>query len=519
MILLLPVLLLLAGAALVGAFRRASSFSLWLMVLGSVFLGWLALLLGSGGRAGTLDVSVWRPERLFSAELVLQLGSAQWEVLYAAATLLIVLVLTAPARDGEERPSEWALFLVYSSLSLLAMMAGNLLTLSLLLIVLDITCFVFVLQRTGEGPGGQQAIVKLGVESVGVLLLLTAGLIGTLERGEGHFAGGETAALALMLALGVGLRIELEPLPLGLPPDSASRRSIGALMRLMPPAILLVQLGLQWPAGFVAAYQGWLIALGAVAAGSAGLAWAFAVRALDARAALVACAAGLGLLASGGVSQGLNAAMSAVAVLLLLAGGLASVAEVHTPFHRIWPAALAIASLGFPLTPAGAVLRPLGEGEANWLLGIAIGLGLGLLAAGLGQMTAIQETPWRRAEGYSRLLYGVGLALCPVAAVGFGLRQGLEISVPALLGLGASLVSASLAILVRRMRPEAGLLRARRFVGWLDASPLVRALWSLYGGLLAMARGVGTTLEGEGAFLWVMALVAFVAALLAGNSG
>ena len=81
MILVLPVLLLLAGAALIGLFRRTSGFYLWSITLASAFLAWLSLLLSSNWQAGLLEVSVWRPEALFSAELVLGLGRTQWDVL------------------------------------------------------------------------------------------------------------------------------------------------------------------------------------------------------------------------------------------------------------------------------------------------------------------------------------------------------------------------------------------------------------------------------------------------------
>jgi hypothetical protein len=515
LVLVLPVLLLLAGASLIGLFRRASGFYLWAITLASAFLAWLSLLLSSNGQAGLLDVSVWRPEPLFSAELVLRLGATQWDVLYAAMTLLMALVLTAPARDGGERAADWALFLVYASLSLLAMMAGNLLTLSLLLIVLDISAFVYVLRSTPAARGGQQAILKLGVESIGVLLLLTAGLIATLERGGGRLTAREATGLDLMLALGVVMRIGLIPLPLGLSPQAAARRGVGALMRLMPPAILMVQLGMQWPDGAAGSLRGWLILVGGMAALTAGVAWAFSPAALAARAQLVACAAGLALIAGGSASE-IAPMLSALAVLLMLAGGMASVAEVHTPFHRLWPALLAVTCLGLPFTPSGVLLRDLPSGGGALVLGGVVGVGLGLLSAGVAVISLLPETPWKRAEGYSRLLFGVGLALFCVAAIGYGLRQGIELSAAMGIGFGASLVTVALVVVIRRRRLEAGIRRAERIVGWLDASPLVRGAWRLYQEALGIAGGVGYALEGEGAFLWVMALAAMAAAMLAG---
>jgi hypothetical protein len=378
LILILPLLVLLAGAATIGLFRRTTSFNLWVIALATVFFGWLCLLLSSNGQAGPLNISVWRPEPLFSAELVLGLGRAQWGVAYAAMTLLMALVLTAPARDGGERAADWAILLVYAALSLLAMMAGNLLTLSLLLIVLDIGAFVYVLRRADTARGGQQAILKLGVESIGVLLLLTAGLVATLERGEGGLTTREAMSLDLLLALGVVLRIGLIPLPLGLPAQAAARRGIGALLRLMPPAILMVQIGMQWPEGAAESLRGWLTLIGGIAALTAGIAWAFAPAALGARAQLVACAAGLALVASGSMAA-IAPAVSAIAVLMMLAGGMASVAEVHTPFHRLWPAVLGVTCLGLPLTPGGALLQQLPADGSRWILSGVVGLGLGLL--------------------------------------------------------------------------------------------------------------------------------------------
>ena len=518
MILVLPVLLLLAGAAMIGLLRRTSGFYLWVVALASIFLGWLSLLLNSGGQAGPIDLSVWRPEPLFSAELVLGLGTTQWSVVYAAMTLLMALVLTAPARDGKEHATDWAILLVYGAFSLLAMMAGNLLTLSLLLIMLDVGAFVFILPRAQADRSGQQAILKLGVESVGVLLLLTAGLVATLGQGGRDVSLREARAIDLVFALGVILRIGIAPLPLGLPAASAPRRGIGALMRLLPPAIIMLQVGNQWPAGVAAPLQGWIVVIGAITALAAGVAWAFKLVPLEARAQLVACAAGLALVAT---STGANTAqgMSAIAVLMMFAGGMASVAEVHTPFHRIWPAMLAVTCLGLPLTPAGSFLRGFPTGGSGLLVAGVAGIGLGLLAAGVGLMTLMAGTPWMRSEGYSRLLFGVGLALFPIAAVGYGLRLGFDVSVTGAIGLGASLATAAIVIVVRRRRLEAGIRRVERIVGWLDAEPLLRGALRLYRDVLGIAGGVGYAIEGEGTFLWVMALAAVAAALLAGMSG
>lgn len=515
MVLVLPALLLFAGAALIGLFRRASGFALWAIALGSVFLGWLALLLSSSGQAGPLDISVWRPEPLFSAELVLRLSRPQWDVVYAAMTLLMALILTAPARDAQDGAADWAILLVYGSLSLLAVMAGNLLTLSLLLIVLDIGAFIYIFRRTDADRGGQQAILKLGVESIGVLFLLTAGLVATLQRGGGQLTAREAMALDVMLALGIGLRIGLIPLPLGLPAQAAERRGIGALMRLMPAAILMVQIGVQWPNGAAESLRGWLILAGGLAAVGGGVSWAFAPEALGARAQMVACTAGLALVA-GATSPETAFVMSATAVLLLFAGGMASVAEVHTPFHRVWPPLLAAVCLGLPLTPSGVLLLGLPWSAGGVVLSAAVGVGLGLLASGVALITLLPETPWRRAEGYARLLFGFGLALLSVAAIGYGLRQGLDVSAAQGIGLAASIATIAAVVLIRRRRLQAGVRRAERIVGWLDFAPLIRGVWRVYRGVLGLAGGVGYALEGEGAFLWVLALVALVAALLAG---
>ena len=518
MILLLPVLLLLAGIVLLGLFRRSSGFYLWLIALGCVFVAWLSLLLSSGGQAEPLDLSAWRPEPLFSAELVLRLGKTTWEAVYGGMALLMSIVLTAPARDGGERATDWAILLAYGSIGLLAMMAGNLLTLSLLLIVLDIGTLVFVLRRTDTAAGGQQAVLRLGVESIGVLFLLTAGLVSTLGRGGGELTEREAAALSVMLGLGAILRLGVIPLPMGMPGNAPFRRSIGALMRMLPPAILIVQLGPLWSGGGPAGFQIGLMVIGATTLITAGVAWAFASDALDGRAYFVACVAGLTLIL-GWAAPGASAPMSALAVLLLLGGGLASVAELHTPFHRIWPALLGVMVLGLPLTPSGVLLQGVAAGGGSPLASALLGIGLGLLGAGIGVISLKPVTPWKRTEGYSRLLFGVGLGLFSAAALGFGLRQDLSFSPSMAVGIVAALVTAAIALLIRRRRLEGEVRRAERLVGWLNASPLARAVWRVYRGVLGVAGSVGYALEGEGAFLWVLALVALVAALLAGGAG
>jgi hypothetical protein len=517
--LLLPPLCLLAGTTLVGLFRRSREFYLWVIVFGSVFLSWLAILLGSGGAAGALGLSVWRPEALFSAALNLQLRPAQQEVVFAAVTVLLVVVLTAPARGGAVGAAEWAVMLTYALFALLGMMAGNLLTLGLLLILLDIGAFVLILQQAGGGSGSRQAVVRLGVDSIGVLLILTAGLLATVEAAGGDLTSGQAAALDAMLIFGAALRLGILPLPLGLPPEAAARRSIGTLMRLYPPAIILVQLSSQVDGGVATPLRPWLIVFGVVAIALAGIQWAFHGRSLDARAYLVAATAGLALLIGGGVEQQRETALIAAGVLVLLTGASVSVAAVHTPFHRLWPAAAALAVVGLPLTPGGVLLQAVaGEGVA-FALAMAAGAALGLMTTGVAWMIRMPQAPWLRAEGYARLLFGFGLALCPLAALGFGIRQGVQVHPAAVLGLGVSMAVAGVGTALRRRLPGGTMVRARRLVSWLDIAAALGALWAAYGWLLGLARSIGYALEGEGAFLWVIGLIAFVAALVVGGGG
>jgi hypothetical protein len=172
---------------------------------------------------------------------------------------------------------------------------------------------------------------------------------------------------------------------------------------------------------------------------------------------------------------------------------------------------------GMPWTPGGILagaLAPLGAGVGRILWSAFGVLGMALLAAGMARVSSIPLAPWPSGETLVKSVYGLGLALPVLVAVGVGA------SWPGATTISGGMTAAGVMVLMaagwaagRRVRAGEG-ERWSRFVAWLDPNPLYGLLWGTLRGVLGAIRGIGEATEGEGAVLWMMVVVVLVALAL-----
>jgi hypothetical protein len=510
----LPIILLLLGALATWLARRQHERVWWAIATVVAVITWGVCLALVPAIPAETSLSVWRPVDLFSSRLELLLDPIGWRFAYGTSTLLIAVLLTAVARPGETTPLGRAMMLAYSALGMMAMLAGNLLSVAMAWALMDLIMFVFLLGLAGKGPEAQSLVTRLAVDGGGILLVVAAAVADWAAGGGSMAAGRPKSPLAIgLLALAVLLRLGLLPPHFSLPPLPSVRRGLGTLLRLLPPAAALCTLGRVLEPGIPPEILPWLRLAGALGALVGGVRWAASQDLLEGRRYLVLGLSGLGIVGGCLAAAGPGKAIAAAGSLLFLVGAVTSLNEIHTPSHRVWPVVGALMLAGVPWTPGGMIAQTLATGavqDGAWLTAAAGMVGMGALAIGALRGALAASTAWPSGESLTRMVYGLGLALPLLVAVGLGIWTPGSAGLP---GAAAFILTAGLSVMVilaMRRIPARRLDRWRRLLSLLDPQPFYRLLWSGFSSLMRGVRAIGEVLEGEGALLWTYVILIMV---------
>jgi hypothetical protein len=509
--LLLLGLLVIAGAA-TWLMRSQAARTQWALSAAFAAFSWLfsmALLLSL---PVMIQFSVWQPEELFKSPLLLSLDQTSWSYLYAMTTVLLAMIFTAAARPTMAPAGVRAFWFLYTALAVLAILAANLLTLTITWALMDLMTLVFSVWAA-EDPGDvQQALTRFGVDTAGVLLLIAGASLN-------HIAGGDTLITTpflstsgvLLVIFSALIRIGIMPLHFGISGFEPLRRGLGTLLRLFPPAVSLALLTRMFDIGLPAGTKIWLFAAAIIGVAVGGLRWVLEADAIRSRPFFVMAISSLAVLA--GVTQVGAAGARSAGVMLLLMGATLSLTEIHSPAHRIWPLLAALVLIGLPWTPGGVLATTFGSSAVSAEHWLAIGIGvIGMSALGLGGMHVFfePESEWPTSESLVRVTYGLGLAV-PVL-VSFGIGIWLQ-PMPTLWGVilfGGAAVLSTLSLFGLRRLPASQAQRWQSIAGKVDPQPIYRLLWRPLRGFARFARTIGAIFEGEGALIWMFVVVLFL---------
>jgi hypothetical protein len=303
------------------------------------------------------------------------------------------------------------------------------------------------------------------------------------------------------------------PLHFSLPKVPRARRGLGTMIRLLPPAIVLAVLARQFEAGFPVGLVPWLTLASAIGAVVGGLRWAFAEDPVQGRPFFILAIASTGVLAAGMDPSMAGVILANTGALILLVGSAFSLAEIHSPSHRIWPIAAAMLVVGAPFTLSGVIAGALATGFVSvgtaWL---AILGAIGLAALGIGVVSGATapQTNWPIGESMVRVVYGLGIALPVLVAIGMGFQMASARSLAGGVFFAGVVLAALLGRVALRRLPyrykELGMRAAAR----LDPASLYRGAWRAYVGVLGFVRALAQPLEGEGGMLWMLVVVILV---------
>ncbi len=507
--------LLLFFTALILLVLRAATVNIrasWLTGIGGSLLALVSVLFWLPPMPFDFSLSVWQPNEVFSHPILFRADSFSFPLALSIAALTLSILLTAAARMPMTNSITWAGALLLGGLGLLAVTAGNPLTLLLVWSALDLIELLVMLRSVDHPSLNEKVAIAFGTRVLGSGLLLWANTVSLAYVRAFDFQTISPAA-GLYLIAAAGLRLGVLPLHLPYAGETNTRRGLGTSFRLVSAASSVVLLAHVPAQSLTSSFTPVLLALTAVAALYSGWMWLRAPDELSGRPYWVIGLASLAVISAlGGNSLGVISWGSA----LILTGGslfLSSVQQVWLN-RALLVGAWSLSALPFSLTGAAWL------GSFGWAAPFAI-VAQSFLAAGFirhalrpaGKDSLDEQPMWMRTMYLSGIVI---LILAQIFLVLFGWEGALQIG-----AWTYALAASLLAALLIWATPRLHVLNPPR-AHWIGSTAarvnsIYQGLWSVYRFFERLAQTITSTLEGESGMMWTLLFIAlFIAYLMQG---
>jgi len=511
MLILLPVLLLALAASLllVLQYTRSKFQYTWIVAALGAILALAGTFLWQIRFPGTVSLLPWQPLSVFDYTPTWLADSVSWPYALAVAALAVAVILTSVVRS-ENLPFLWAGTLLLAAIGILAVAAGDPVTLVLVWAVFDLAELAVM---TGSIEGESRArnvILAYAVRLVGMGFVILAVVVNTAARLPAGFESLSRDA-GLLLLVGAGLRLGVLPLRLPYRGETVLRRGFGTTLRLVSAAASLSVLGRIPPAALASPLTPYLLALAAIPALYGGWMW---LRASDELVGRPFWVLGLASLSVAAALRGSPAGSVGWGVTLVISGGLLFLysARQRSLLWLLAPGLWALSALPFSVSASAW-----SGGASSWLSLIPFLPAQALLVAGFARHALHPgETSFESQERWSKFLYPLGLFLLAGVSILPGLWgwDGARTLGPWGLALVALGLSVALFLLAVRFLARASPVVAQ----WSDVMRLdwfYRSLDAVFRFLENLARLITSTIEGEGGILWSFLLLVLILTLLA----
>lgn len=506
----------------------------WLLALVGTLVAWVFVFLSRPSHAYTLILVHWRPVTYFPDSPRILVDPISWSYALALATLVLVVILTVPIRLQGNNWHAWASSLALAGFGLIAVMAGNPLTLMLAWAAIDILEILILLVQVQETKVHVQALVVFASRVGGLGLLLwadittkTAGNLWTVSQAAD--AGTVPLQVSLVLLIAAGLRLGVLPLRLPYLQEPPLRRGLGTSLRLIPAAASLVLLTRTAYTGVPASWTPYLLVLVGLSAIYGAFLWASASDELSGRPYWIL---GMTAFAVASAVCGIPLASLAWGLACLLSGGLLFLFSTRRRAFLLLPMLGLLGFSGLPFTPDWGGMQLYTSHTLLYILPLFV-CAHAILIAGYVRHAIRSEPIPIQPQRWVWLLYSLGLVLFPVIQIVWLWQSARWASVYRLsmgLPLSASLgfltwiggvITLCLAVLFLWINDQ----RHPSFPRWLLSLgqqvfsmqwvyKFIEIAFRLSIQLVGFLTGL---LEGDGGILWVLVLLALLVAVLLGG--
>jgi len=478
---------------------------LWLAAMGGAMLGLVSVFAWLTQAPFDLTLPAWTPQSLFTSPILFRADKLSLPFALSITALTLAILLTAITRSAVTNSFTWAGTLALGGLGLLAVTAGNPLTLLLVWGALDITELVMQLS-SADGPANNEKVaISFSARALGIGILLWATIAGNTFNFQSIAPGS-----GLYLVTAAGLRLGVFPLHLPYSSESTLGRGISTSLHLITTVSSLVLLAHIPAESLGSTLTPLLMGLAIITALYGGWLW---LRAPDELAGRPYWILSLSALSITSALSGNPLGAVAWGCALILVGGLLFLASVQQVWLNralligVW----SLSSLPFSLT-ASAWLGNLGAFLPFVIAAQA------LLMAGFVRH-ALRSTGRESLDaqpGWANKVYPIGIILLIIFQLLLGLMgwDGARQIGAWLQALLTSLLTFGLVWATPRVR-FLNPVRAH-WVGSATTgmSTFYSGFWNIYRGLGRISQAITATLEGEGGIMWTLLFVILFILLL-----
>ncbi len=506
-------ILLITAIGLIALNNTRSGFAYsWLIAALGILLAWPLLFFARVAIPQVIDIIIWRPEFVYPASPTIIIDQISWPFSIALITLALSTILTSVVRSSEGW-SDWVSVLVVTAFGILAVMAGNPLTLILGWAALDLIELIIYLWRIDIRVWRDQVVVAFSVRVGGIwLLLLGSTLTGMFETTWSFTNLTQQASILLIFAASIRLGV----IYFGgtYRRDYPFSRGFGTILRFAPAGASLMLLARTAVVGVSGSVMLLMLIIVIFIALLAGFAWLFAKSEIEGQPYWI-----LGMTAFSIASsiQGLPESSLAWGLANLFSGALLFLFSVR---YRYLIALIILGLLGF----SGLPLTPLWNGMSQYsspitLLVFLLIIPHAMLLAGYFWQAFKEGQKIKDAERWIRVVYPWGLTLLPLAyfIVGDWGLTSLQLTewspLILLVSITTLLLAAGILIGLRSgykiSNRVSSVIISFFSMEWLRFFSL--SMFQLLGRIVNMFQSV---LEGEGGVLWAILLLILILVLL-----
>lgn len=491
----------------------------WLLAVAAALIAGIMVLIAQTRLPQIFPLVIWQPEELFPISPALLVDQVSWPFAFSIVALTLAAMFSDVLRAARSsfQPSAWqawSISLTLAGLGLLAVLAGNLITVLLAWAALDLAEIIIWLVQARSRQQGEQVVIAFSGRLAGIIGIMWTGIVAQAQNLPLDFAN-LTPQTGTYLVISAGLRLGILPASAPLIRELAQQRAVGTLVRLIPAAVTLMLLG-RAEFGASPDLAPILLLVIGLAAVYGGLSW---VTAADEVAGRPYWTLGMAALALASAVRAQPAAALGWGLATLLPGGLLFLTSLRPrwliPIHAL--GLLCITAL--PYTPTWQGVR-LYTSPFNPLLLLFL-FAQALLISGYLRHMLRYETANPGAERWIWIFYAPGLALPPVAhlMIAWWSRPGAPGSFQAQPlwseswpGLVVALIAALFTLWLRRgyqISPRIlSVLQNFFSLGWFYR--IAGATYLLIRRLLAF---ISRLLEGQAGILWALLLLILLLSL------